>query len=95
MSAFAVQLESLVDVVDQLATFERQLQEQLAELESRMSRLHGTWSGAAAEEQLAAHRRWMDGARGMREAVASLRRIGATAHSNYSGAVAASQQMWA
>jgi WXG100 family type VII secretion target len=95
VSAFAVQLESLVDVVERMALFERQVEDRLAELETRMSRLHASWSGAAAEEQLAAHRRWADGAREMREAVAGLRRVGSTAHSNYSGAIAANQRMWA
>ncbi|MGH3495185.1 MAG: WXG100 family type VII secretion target [Sciscionella sp.] len=95
MTAFAVQLESLVEVVDRMAIFERQVEERLGELESRMSRLHGTWSGAAAEEHRAAHRRWLDGAREMREAMATLRRIGSTAHGNYSSAIAANRRMWA
>jgi WXG100 family type VII secretion target len=95
MSAFAVQLESLADVVDRMALFEREVEERLGELESRMSRLHGTWTGAAAEEHRAVHERWMTGAREMRDAVATLRRIGSTAHSNYSSAITANQRMWA
>jgi WXG100 family type VII secretion target len=94
MTAFAVQLESLADVVDRMALFERQVEERLGELESRMSRLRATWAGIAADEHQAAHERWVAGAREMRDAVATLRRIGSTAHSNYSQAITANQRMW-
>ncbi|MEO8889790.1 MAG: WXG100 family type VII secretion target [Jatrophihabitantaceae bacterium] len=95
MTAFAIQLESLADVVDRMARFERDVEQWLGALDSRVSRLHGTWCGAAADEHRAAHERWMSGAREMREAVATLRRIGSTAHSNYTAAITANQRMWA
>lgn len=94
MSAFAVQLEALAEVVERMDLFEREVEERLGELESRMSRLHGTWSGAAADEHRAAHPRWLAGAREMRDAVAALRRTGSTAHANYSAAITANQRMW-
>jgi WXG100 family type VII secretion target len=95
MSAFAVSLETLADAVDRMALYERSVEQHLGELETRMNRLHGTWSGAAAEEHRAAHQRWLAGAREMRDAVATLRRIGSTAHTNYSAAIAANLRMWA
>ncbi|MGH8963646.1 MAG: WXG100 family type VII secretion target [Jatrophihabitantaceae bacterium] len=95
MSVFAIQLEALADAVDRMTLFERSVQERLDEIDARMSRLHGTWAGLAAEEHRAAHARWMAGAQELRGAVATLHRIGATAHSNYSAAITANQRMWA
>jgi hypothetical protein len=37
---------------------------------------------------------WMDGARGMRTALAEIAEAAATAHADYSAAVAANKQMW-
>lgn len=94
MSAFAVRLEVLADVLEQLAGFERDVEERLGELQSRMGRLQASWTGAAAEEQRAAHARWVAGAHEMRDAVATLRRVGAGAHANYRSAITANQRMW-
>jgi ESAT-6 family protein len=94
-SPFAVDTELLQDVVDRMAAFETCLEQQLADVEARVSRLHVAWSGDAAAEHLRAHREWLAGARQMREALATLRAIGATAHANYTAAVAANRQMWA
>jgi ESAT-6 family protein len=94
MSSFAVDIELLQDVVDRMAAFENGLDERLAEVDARISRLHHVWTGAAAAEQARAHREWLAGAQQMREAVAALRAIGATAHANYTAAIAANRQMW-
>jgi ESAT-6 family protein len=93
-SPFAVDIELLQDVVDRMTEFERGLEERLAEIDARIGRLHQVWSGAGAAEQARAHREWLAGAQQMREAVAALRVIGATAHANYTAAVAANRQMW-
>jgi WXG100 family type VII secretion target len=95
VTAFAVSLEALADVVERLAAFDRSVETALGELDARIARLHATWTGAAADEQRAAHGRWSAGARDMREAVVALRRIASTAHGNYSAAAAANRRMWA
>jgi ESAT-6 family protein len=94
MTAFEVPLDGLVDVVDHLAALEQQLDERLAEVDARVGRLHGVWSGVAADEQLLAHRRWLAGAREMQAALTTLRGIVGTSHANYSSAVSANRRMW-
>lgn len=92
--AFAVDLDSLDDVVTRLANLEKSIEQQLADLDTRIRQIHGVWSGEAAAAQLAAHREWMAGAQQMRAGLGALRAAASTAHSNYSAAVAANKQMW-
>jgi WXG100 family type VII secretion target len=93
-SRFVVEFDLLQEVVDRMAAFESGLEQRLADVDARIARLHQSWSGAAAAEQARAHREWVSGARQMREAIATLRAIGATAHGNYSAAIVANRQMW-
>ncbi len=93
-SRFVVELDLLREMVDRMAAFESGLEQRVADVDARIVRLHQTWSGAAAAEQAQAHREWLAGAGQMRDAIAALRAIGATAHGNYSSAVAANRQMW-
>lgn len=95
MSDFAVNLEALADVVDRMAAFDRDVEQRLSELQARVNRLHGTWSGAAADEQRALHERWTAGAHDMREAVVALRRAASVSHGNYAAAIGANRSMWA
>lgn len=93
-SQFVVDLEQLDSVVSRLASFEQELERHIADVDARVQRVHGVWSGDAAAANLAAHREWMAGAQGMRTALAEIKAAAATAHSNYSAAVAANTQMW-
>ncbi|PZS17248.1 MAG: WXG100 family type VII secretion target [Pseudonocardiales bacterium] len=93
-SSFAVDLEILQDVIDRMSTFERVLEERLDDVDGRVRRLHQAWAGAAADEHVRAHQEWLAGAQQMRTAIATLRRIGATAHANYAAAIAANRRMW-
>jgi WXG100 family type VII secretion target len=95
MTAFEVPLEVLVDVADRIGALEQQLDARLVELDARVGPLHGTWSGAAADEQLAAHRRWLAGAREMQAALSTLRAIASLSHANYHSALSANRRMWA
>lgn len=92
--AFAVDMELLQCVVDRMAGFAHGLDEQLAHVDRRVSRLHHQWSGAAADEHAEAHAAWLAGAREMHAAVRTLRGIAAAAQRNYSEAVAANRRMW-
>jgi ESAT-6 family protein len=93
-SPFAVDIELLQDVVDRMSAFERDLDERLGELDTRVGRLHQIWSGDAAAEQARAHREWLAGAQRMHAAIVTLRRIATAAHANYAAAIAANRQMW-
>ena len=92
--AFAVDVEMLQTVIDRMCGFERTLEQQLDELDARVRRLHGVWSGEAAAEHRRAHEEWSAGAQQMHVAIATLRQIGSTAHGNYAAAIAANRQMW-
>jgi WXG100 family type VII secretion target len=94
MTGFAVPLEALADVVERMAGFERAVEQQAADVATRVDRLHATWTGAAADEHALAHRRWTDGVHELRAAIRALRRIASTAHGNYSAAVSANRHMW-
>jgi WXG100 family type VII secretion target len=92
--AFAVDVELLQGVVDRMTGFAHSLDEQLADVERRVARLHHEWSGAAADEHAQAHAAWLAGAREMHAAVVTLRRIAAAAQRNYGEAIAANRRMW-
>jgi WXG100 family type VII secretion target len=91
---FIVNLEQLDSVVSKLAAFEQTLERHIADVDARVQRIHSVWSGQAAAANLAAHHEWMAGAQEMRTALADIKAAAATAHSNYSAAIAANKQMW-
>jgi len=91
---FVVDLEQLDSVMSRLAAFEQTLERHIADVDARVQHIHGVWSGDAAAAHLAAHRGWMAGAQEMRTALAEIKAAAATAHSNYSAAIAANKQMW-
>lgn len=91
---FVVDLDQLDSVVSKLAAFEQTLERRIADVDARVQRVHGVWSGDAAAAHLAAHREWMSGARDMRTALSEIKTAAATAHANYSAALAANQRMW-
>ena len=91
---FVVDLEHLDSVVSRLVSFEKALEKHIADVDACVQRVHSVWSGGAAAANLAAHREWMAGVQEMRTALAEIKAAAATAHSNYSAAVAANKQMW-
>lgn len=95
MTRFSVDLDELDSVIGDLSRFEATLSEQLAQIDGEIERLHLTWTGAAATAQSAAHRRLMEGAREMHEALGRMREAAQLAHRNYSAAAQANARMWA
>jgi len=59
-----------------------------------MRQVHGSWAGAAADAQAAAHKRWHAGASEVQEALAALRSIASGAHANYQAAMLTNRRMW-
>ena len=94
MSRIAVDVHRLADFVDRLAAFQAHLGRVGDEVDARLNSLHGTWTGAAAAAQAAAHAQWRTGAGEVQEALAALRVIATGAHGNYAAAVAANRHMW-
>ncbi len=94
MPGFVVDLDELLDVVDELDRCGARLDVLLDHVAARVGSLHATWSGAAADAQLAAQAEWERGFREMREALAVMRAAAETAHGNYEHAATTNLRMW-
>ncbi len=92
--AFRVDPQALADVVQQMAAFQRYAEDMITEIDSRVKRLHTTWTGQAAAAHAEAHQHWVRGEAMMREALAQLEKAATTAHGNYTGAVSTNLGMW-
>ncbi len=94
MTAFRADLDALAELVARLAAFDVRAEELGADLDAQVRRLHGQWSGPAAQAHLSAHERWTNGAVHMRAAARELRSVVVTAQANYGSAAAANVRMW-
>ena len=92
--AFRVDPQALADAVQRMAAFQRYAEDTTAEIDSRVTCLHTSWTGEAAAAHAEAHRHWVRGEAMMREALAQLKKAALTAHGNYTGAVSTNLGMW-
>ena len=92
--AFRVDPDALSDAVRRMAEFQRYAESMISEIDSLVTNLHATWTGEGAAAHVEAHQHWGRGEAMMREALAQLRAAGATAHRNYTGAMAKNLVMW-
>lgn len=92
--AFRVDPQALADAVQRMVEFQRYAEDMITEIDSRVTRLHETWTGEAAAAHAEAHQHWVRGEAMMREALARLKKTAATAHGNYTGAMSANLAMW-
>jgi WXG100 family type VII secretion target len=92
--AFRVDPEALAEALERMAEFGRRTESMLSQIDAVVSDLHATWTGQGAAAHADAHQRWARGETMMREALARLRAAGATAHRNYTGAMATNVGIW-
>jgi WXG100 family type VII secretion target len=92
--AFRVDPEVLAEAVQRMAEFGRHTEGMGSEIDSLVTNLHATWTGEGAAAHAEAHQHWARGEAMMREALTRLRAAGATAHRNYTRAVATNLGMW-
>lgn len=92
--AFRVDPQALADAVRRMAAFQRYAEGMVGEIDSRVTRLHTSWTGDAAAAHAEAHQHWVHGEAMMREALAQLDKVATTAHGNYSGAMSTNLGMW-
>jgi WXG100 family type VII secretion target len=92
--AFSVDPDALADALQMMGEFVRHTESVVAEIDSLVTHLHGTWSGEAATAHAEAHRHWSQGEAMMREALEQLKSAGTTAHHNYTGAMSTNMTMW-
>lgn len=91
--AFRVDPQALADAVQRMAAFQRYAEDMIAEIDSRVTRLHGTWTGGRGGHA-EAHQHWVRGEAMMREALGQLEKVATTAHGNYTGAMSTNLGMW-
>jgi uncharacterized protein YukE len=92
---FHADLDALARLVSRLRAFEQRATEREAELEREAGRLDAHWSGPAAAEHAAAHRRWLNAHQCIGTAADHLAHLVDVAHANYSTAAATNTRMWA
>jgi WXG100 family type VII secretion target len=86
--------QALADAVHRMAAFQRCAEDTAAEIDSRVTRLHTSWTGDAATAHAEAHQHWVRGEAMMREALAQLKKVASAAHANYAGAISTNVGMW-
>lgn len=91
---FRVDTDQLSQLIEQMTRFDQHLESMLDGVDTKVTQLHATWTGAAAAQHLQAHNQWQHGAQEMRDALAAMRQNATTAHQNYTNAVAANVSMW-
>lgn len=94
MTRFGVDLERLEAFTSELRGCGRKLADARAEIDAAVRDVHAEWRGAAAAAHADAHRQWSVGEAEMREALAVLQQIAATAAANYAAAVSAGARVW-
>ena len=94
MTAYAVDLDLLLDTIDELARCEDACDDGLDRASARVRALQGTWSGLTADAQADAQAEWEAGFAVMREGLADMRRAASTARANYLDAAETNVRMW-
>lgn len=94
MPAFRVDPAALAAAVDLMTTFDRDMEEHLAQVNATAQRMGTGTAGETASAADEAHRRWQTGAAQMRAALTALQRMAGRAHTNYTGAITKNSEMW-
>ncbi|MFB9313351.1 WXG100 family type VII secretion target [Nocardioides plantarum] len=94
MTAYAVDLDRLLDTIDRLERCEAACDEGLDRVSARVRALQTTWSGLTADAQATAQAEWEAGFALMREGLADMRRVASTARANYLQAADTNVRMW-
>jgi WXG100 family type VII secretion target len=92
---YAVDLGELQRKIEEMAAFERRIEQALEHLDGVVERLHITWTGQAAVAHRDAHAEWIAGMHRMRAGLVEMREAATRAHGNYTSAVEANSRMWA
>lgn len=92
--AYRVDLVAVDDVVARLTGFENYLSDRLDELEARVERMRGRWSGTGYDGYTDAQREWDSGAEEMKRGITQMREAARTAHTSYSNVIATNAKMF-
>lgn len=94
MGSFTADPDRLDHVVDQMTKFGSDLAAALDDVDARITRLHTTWTGDAADQHRRDHDRWRQDIADMQAALTQMCNNAATASTNYRNAVTTNARMW-
>lgn len=86
-----VNLGSLDQMIAELASFDTEIEQQIAALESRVASLHTRWEGDGATKHAQAQAEWAKGAQLLSDGIKGLHHASAAAHRNFQETVAANK----
>lgn len=86
-----VNLGRLDHVIGELGGFDKEIEQQIAALESRVAALHTRWDGEAAAKHIEAHDEWAQGAQLLSDGIRGLHGASAEAHRSFQETVAANR----
>lgn len=91
LTADAAQMQ---EAIKHMASYQREVNACLEDVEQAMVALRANWHGAASDAQAQSQQQWQQGAEQMQEALSQLETIAEKARSNYLDAVAKNSEMW-
>lgn len=86
-----VNLGQLDKVIGELAGFDKEIEQQIATLESRVTALHARWDGEAAAKHIEAQAEWTKGAQLLSDGIKGLHKASAEAHRAFQAAITANR----
>ncbi|MFE7799430.1 WXG100 family type VII secretion target [Nocardia sp. NPDC057440] len=90
---FRVDLDHLDQVTTRIAALQGFVQDSLTGVDQRVTAMHLTWSGTAADRHAEAHHEWAQGAADVHDGIETMRNAAATAHGAYTEGIAANLRM--
>ncbi|OAT68677.1 secretion protein [Mycobacteroides immunogenum] len=91
---YRVDTDELKRLTERMAEVEARAEASIAAMNAEVDGLHATFIGEAATAHAAAHAKWADGAKQMREALKYFQAGGMVAHTNYTHAATTNTAMW-
>ncbi|PVB15927.1 WXG100 family type VII secretion target [Mycobacteroides abscessus] len=91
---YGVDTDELKRLTERMAEVEARAEASVAAMNTEVDGLHATFTGQAATAHAAAHAKWTEGAKQMREALRYFQAGGMVAHTNYTSATTTNTAMW-
>lgn len=91
---FGVDTDELKRLTERMAEVDIKAEAAITAMNAEVEGLHATFTGEAATAHAAAHAKWAEGAKQMREALKYFQTGGMVAHGNYTSAAATNTAMW-
>ncbi|TDZ45722.1 WXG100 family type VII secretion target [Mycobacteroides franklinii] len=86
-----VNLSRLDQLIGELASFDKEIEQQITTLESRVATLHARWEGEAAAKHVEAQAEWTKGAQMLSAGIKGLHGASTEAHRSFQETIAANR----